>query len=177
MSYAHSKENQSLYIIFSWLSLKFFDLTLHLLFFPLTGTVHCILPTIRLCSYNRSYLICFYMDQGWGCCISFGEWAEGSRAWPASPCKDQRICRCSSSKLQWLAMQSSGGLLLSPRSGSGSGRQRAGGGSLSSSIFDISVDSIHDELLICVLFEWNLLVMHRKYCIKNIYFNMMLLMI
>jgi len=80
--------------------LKFFDLTLHLLFFPLTGTVHCVLPTIRLCSYNWSYLICFYMDQWWGCCISFGEWAEGSRAWPASPCKDQRICRCSSSKLQ-----------------------------------------------------------------------------
>ncbi|CAD6226026.1 unnamed protein product [Miscanthus lutarioriparius] len=49
--------------------------------------------------------------------------------------------------------ESFGGLLLSPRSGSGSGRQRAGGGSLSSSIFDISVDSIHDELLICVLFE------------------------
>ena len=124
MSCAHSKENQSLCIISSWLSSKFFDLTLHLLFFPLTGTVHCILPTIRLCSYNRSYLICFYMDQWWGCCISFGEWAEGSRAWPASPCKDQRICRCSSSKLQWLAMQSSGGLLLSPRSGLGSGRRR-----------------------------------------------------
>ena len=34
-----------------------------------------------------------------------------------------------------------------------SGRQRAGGGSLLSSIFDISVDSIHDELLIYVLFE------------------------
>ena len=133
MSYAHSKENQSMCIISSWLSSKFFDLSLHLLFFPLTGTVHCVLPTIRLCSYNQSYLICFYMDQWWGCCISFGEWAEGSRAWPASPCKDQRICRCSSSKLQWLAMQSSGGLLLSPRSGLGSGRQRAGGGSLSSS--------------------------------------------
>ena len=51
MSYAHSKENQSLCIISSWLSSKFFDLTLHLLFFSLTGTVHCVLPTIRLCSY------------------------------------------------------------------------------------------------------------------------------
>jgi hypothetical protein len=99
MSYAHSKENQPMCIISSWLSSKFFHLTLHLLFFPLTGTVQCVLPTIRLCSYNQSYLIYFYMDQRWGCCISFGEWAEGSRAWPASPCKDQRICRCSSSKL------------------------------------------------------------------------------
>ena len=51
MSYVHSKKNQSLCIISSWLSSKFFDLSLHLLFFPLTGTVHCILPTIRLCSY------------------------------------------------------------------------------------------------------------------------------
>ncbi|XP_066390856.1 bHLH transcription factor RHL1-like isoform X3 [Miscanthus floridulus] len=49
--------------------------------------------------------------------------------------------------------ESSSGVLLSPRSGSSSGRQRAGGGSLSSSIFDISVDSIYGELLICVLFE------------------------
>jgi hypothetical protein len=42
----------------------------------------------------------FYMDQWWSCCISFSEWAEGSRAWPSSPCKDQRLCWCSSSKPQ-----------------------------------------------------------------------------
>ena len=36
------------------------------------------------------------------------------------------------------------------------------------SIFDISIDSIHDELLICVLFEWNLVghaqkLLYEKY--------------
>jgi hypothetical protein len=44
-SYSRSKENQPMCIISSWLSSKFFHLTLHLLFFPLAGTVQCVLPT------------------------------------------------------------------------------------------------------------------------------------
>ena len=32
------------------------------------------------------------------------------------------------------------------------------------------------EYCICVLFEWNLVVMHRNYCMENIYFNMLLLL-
>jgi len=75
-----------------------FHFVLTIFSWPVLPSVLAAIACVAFC--NQIYLNLFYMDQWWSCCISSGEWAEGSRAWPASPCKDQRICWCSSSKPQ-----------------------------------------------------------------------------